>query len=110
MSLAAVLHMPLQQASLSAWRHSNCCYCKHPMDIAMVLLLLHPPVCCCRLCTLFACARRQLTATITCMTVKGLAAVPLMSSSPLLLRSSCTDGGLRKMTVFTLNLISSSGS
>ena len=81
------------------------------MDIAVVRVLLHP---------LFAaaapCAIRQpvqrilLTGSFTCMTVKGLAAVPLMSSSPLFLRSSCTDGGLRKMTVFTLNLICSSGS
>ena len=73
-----------------------------------------------RLHTLFAAAaacaiqpplqRMLSTGPVTCMTVKGLAAVPLMSSSPLFFRSSCTDGGLRKMTVFTLNLICSSGS
>ena len=102
--------MPFLQAS----HHASClcdCHChKHHMDIAVVQVLLHP------LFAAAACAiqpppqRILPTGSVTCMTVKGLAAVPLMSSSPLFLRSSCTDGGWRKMTVFTLNLICSSGS
>ena len=111
MSSAPVRHMPSLQASLIALCLAGCCYYEYHMDIASHAPPVSPPVCCCCMCTPHCpCKETANAGIITCMTVKGLAAVPLMSSSPLLLRSSCTDGGLRKMTVFTLNLICSSGS